>query len=228
MNTKVLEYEFQPETVAVVALDDTGRLLIPQVVMYTSIGGHDLGAVCNVVAGSLLCSVWDLCVYQVPSIALDTEVYRAVYGIFRSSSPGEHLFIGYYGVMTIEEEEPPFLYAPPVPRYREEGAGIVPPVEKSKARYRGEGAGIVPPGGLTDEYHNYMEENLSSFLSECCILKPSAQTLRTDVCKAYDAWSTYTENTLLITNRMLTEMLKRRGIEWGGSGGIYFIGLELR
>ena len=80
MNTKVLEYEFQPETVAVVALDDTGRLLIPQVVTYTSIGGHDLGAVCNVVAGSLLCSVWDLCVYQVPSIALDTEVYRAVYG----------------------------------------------------------------------------------------------------------------------------------------------------
>jgi len=126
MNTKVLEYEFQPETVAVVALDDTGRLLIPQVVTYTSIGGHDLGAVCNVVAGSLLCSVWDLCVYQVPSIALDTEVYRAVYGIFRSSSPGEHLFIGYYGVMTIEEEEPPFLY-------------------------REDGAGNVTPGGLTDQ-----------------------------------------------------------------------------
>jgi len=126
MNTKVLELEFQPETVAVVALDDTGRLLIPQVVTYTSIGGHDLGAVCNVVAGSLLCSVWDLCVYQVPSIALETGVCRSVYGIFRSSSPGEHLFIGYYGVMTIEEEEPPFLY-------------------------REDGAGIVTPGGLTDQ-----------------------------------------------------------------------------
>ena len=93
-------------TVVVVALDDTGRLLIPQEIPYTSMGIHDLGAVCNVLAKTIPCSVWDLVVHQVPSIALDTEVYRAVYAVFRSSSPGEHLFIGYYGVMTIEEENP--------------------------------------------------------------------------------------------------------------------------
>jgi hypothetical protein len=116
--------------------------------------------------------------------------------------------------MTIEEEEPPFLY-------REEGAGIVTPGGLTE-QDRADGLEEMP----YEQYH--IEQNLSSFLSECCILKPSAQTSRTDVYKAYDAWSTYTENTLLITNRILTEMLKRRGIERGGSGGIYFIGLELR
>jgi hypothetical protein len=211
MNTKVLELEFQPETVAVVALDDTGRLLIPQVVTYTSIGGHDLGAVCNVVAGSLLCSVWDLCVYQVPSIALDTEVYRAVYGIFRSSSPGEHLFIGYYGVMTIEEEEPPFLY-------REDGEGIVTPgglTEQDRA------------DGLEEEWKN-REDIITLFLSDCYILKPGAQTLRAEVFKVFDNWSTFNSSNVIITNRMLSENLVRRGIVDGntGYGNGFFIGLE--
>jgi len=93
------------DRVAVVPLEDVSKLLMPLPVVCNRIGNHDLGVVCQAVAGALLCSVWDLVVYQVPPVALDWDIFKSVYAIFRSSSPGEHLFMGYYGVEELKEED---------------------------------------------------------------------------------------------------------------------------
>ena len=175
------------DRVAVVPLEDVSKLLMPLPVVCNRIGNHDLGVVCQAVAGALLCSVWDLVVYQVPPIALDWDIFKSVYAIFRSSSPGEHLFIGYYGVEELKEED---------------GAGI--------------------------DTSEDVAITIDQFLSDCYILKPNAQTLRAELFKVFDDWSTFTSSNVLITNRMLSENLVRRGIVDGntGYGSGFFVGLE--
>lgn len=115
------------DRVAVVPLEDVSKLLMPLPVVSNRVNNHDLGVVCQAVAGALLCSVWDLVVYQVPPIALDWDIFKSVYAIFRSSSPGEHLFIGYYGVEELTEEDGAGIGTPPgVPNEETEEDGFIP------------------------------------------------------------------------------------------------------
>jgi putative DNA primase/helicase len=81
----------------------------------------------------------------------------------------------------------------------------------------------------TNEYRG-QEDIITLFLSECCILKPSAQTLRASVYGAFQLWGIREGDKKTIegiTQRQLTEKLKRKGIERGGSGGMYYVGLGL-
>ena len=190
------------DRVAVVPLEDVSKLLMPLPVVCNRIGNHDLGVVCQAVAGALLCSVWDLVVYQVPPIALDWDIFKSVYAIFRSSSPGEHLFMGYYGVEELKEED---------------------------------GAGIDTSGGVTDEevrknLHLHMELTIDRFLSDCCLLEHGYQTLRTSVYDAFQFWAYSNEDyetKEMVTTRIITYILKRKGIERGGIRGEYYVGLGL-
>jgi hypothetical protein len=84
-------------TVVLIPLCDTAKLLLPAPKLFNRINGHDLGAVCKYVAVSLVCSVWDLCVYQVPTFIL-IEGYEAAYAVFDNRTK-EGMFLGYYGVM---------------------------------------------------------------------------------------------------------------------------------
>ena len=84
-------------TVVLVPLCDTAKLLLPAPKLFNRINGHDLGAVCKYVSVALVCSVWDLCVYQVPTQVL-IEGYEAAYAVFDNrTSLGT--FLGYYGVI---------------------------------------------------------------------------------------------------------------------------------
>ena len=82
------------ETNWVIALDDTGKLYLPHPTLYTHSVNHDYGFVCHLVAEVSFCHTLDLSLFMVPRIAIDTEVYRAVYGVFRS-----RLFMGYYAIL---------------------------------------------------------------------------------------------------------------------------------
>lgn len=81
----------------------------------------------------------------------------------------------------------------------------------------------------TNEYKG-QEDIYALFLSECCTLKQSAQTLRDAVYRAFQLWGSREgdkKTTESITARQLTEKLKRKGVELGGSGRMYYIGLGL-
>jgi hypothetical protein len=109
MGTNLLHLEpLSIDRVTVVALDDTARLLLPQCNVHERVNGHDLGVVCNVIAGALLCSVWDLSVYQVPPIALEMSFFQSAYAAFDSRNKS-YIFLGYYGITwgnKIEELNP--------------------------------------------------------------------------------------------------------------------------
>lgn len=81
----------------------------------------------------------------------------------------------------------------------------------------------------TSEYRG-QEDIYALFISECCILKPGAQTLKSGVYRAFQLWGIREgdKKTIeAITQRMLTEKLIRKGIDIGGSGRMYYIGLVL-
>ena len=96
-DTEAAEDSTYFSTVVLVPLCDTAKLLLPAPKLFNRINGHDLGAVCKYVSVALVCSVWDLCVYQVPTQVL-IEGYEAAYAVFDNrTSLGT--FLGYYGVM---------------------------------------------------------------------------------------------------------------------------------
>lgn len=92
------------EIIVLVPLCDTAKLLLPYAETVMRSNGHNLGAICKCVAAALVCSVWDLCVYQVPTNIL-TEGYEAAYAIFDNRTK-QSIFLGYYGVVYITEDMP--------------------------------------------------------------------------------------------------------------------------
>jgi hypothetical protein len=187
------------DRVAVVPLDDVSKLLMPFPVISNRVGVHDLGVVCQAVAGALLCSVWDLVVYQVPRVALDFDLFAGVYAVFRSSSPGEHLFIGYYGIEVLKEES----------------------IERFTTNV------LITKNSMIN-LNRHMEITIDQFLVDCCHLRNNALTLRSIVFKYFQLWVTNYEDAEtkeMITERVLTEKLMLKGIGCGGNNGMYYIGL---
>ena len=178
----------------------------------------------------------------------DTLTARRLFGQPFSFRPTHTLWVSGNYLPRVQSDDPaiwervriiPFKNIIKTPRpasellgeFQSELAGILAWVIEGSGLWYQEGKLPVNPTvtTATNEYKG-QEDIVSLFLSECCILKPSAQTLRASVYRAFQLWGVR-EGEKKITEgiplKEFTHNLKRKGIERGGSGNMYYVGLGL-
>jgi putative DNA primase/helicase len=178
----------------------------------------------------------------------DTLTARMVFGNPFSFRPTHTLWVSGNYLPRVQSDDPaiwervriiPFKNIIQNPRpagdllgeFTSEQTGILSWVIEGSGLWYEEGKLPINPtvANATSEYRG-QEDIYALFISECCILKPGAQTLKSGVYKAFQLWGIREgdKKTIeAITQRMLTEKLIRKGIDIGGSGRMYYIGVVL-